>query len=235
MNIWIFSSGSGRDNICADSDMLRSVGKKRIKLAFLPTGAEDGDLYFRQLKRRLNRHNKKEIDFKLYKIYEILGEQAKSEIEGADIVYLSGGNTFNLLSGLHKNSLLPVLFKRGLRGGLTAGHSAGAIVLSHDIRTAAYPSYDRDKNTALIKDLRGIRLLPFEVFPHYEENNSRNGWYDHTKCLKKYTKDKGGILYAIKDGQAIHVNATGTMTVYGGATAFCGGDKEKILPTSDLY
>mgnify|MGYP001391164022 CR=1 FL=1 len=233
MNVWLFSSGSRVQNASADIDMLSSIPGESLKVAFLPTCKEDGDLYFRQLRRRLSYHScGKNISFRFFRIFDILGEKEVSEILAADIVYLSGGNTFSLLEGLRKNGLLPKLYKRGVRGGLTAGHSAGAIVLSHDITMAAFPAYDRDENDAGIRDMKGVRLIPFEVFPHYDDQEETG---KYRRSLQQYTRNKGGMLYAIADGQSIHINGSRFLTFYGGATAFCGGDAAMMLPSEDIY
>lgn len=99
------------------------------------------------------------------------GEDALEEskkISSADILLISGGNTFELLDNLKKSGLdkaiLEFIKKQQY---ILSGFSAGAIVLTPRIDVASEAG--GDDNVVGITDLTGLGIIDFEVFPHYSE------------------------------------------------------------------
>jgi peptidase E len=103
------------------------------------------------------------------------GSEAKIETEklkSADILVITGGNTFKLLNHLRKSGLDKAIIEFWKKDGVVlAGFSAGAIVLSPSIETARTGCGDVD---ALgLTDLSGLRIVDFEIWPHYEHGQSQ--------------------------------------------------------------
>lgn len=78
-------------------------------------------------------------------------------------IYIGGGNTYYLLDKLRSSKFDIPLKKFILQGGLVYGGSAGAVVLGKDI------SLVQDINDSQVKDTRGLNILSFSIFPHYDE------------------------------------------------------------------
>ena len=84
------------------------------------------------------------------------------------IVLLSGGNTFGLLQNL-RSSGLDKSIKEFVKKSdfVLSGFSAGALVLTPTIEICSLPYFD--ENLVGLKDLAGLGIVDFEVFPHYSE------------------------------------------------------------------
>ena len=98
----------------------------------------------------------------------------------SNIVLLSGGNTFGLLQNL-RSSGLDKSIKEFVEKSefVLAGFSAGALVLTPTIEICNLPDFD--ENFVGLKDLAGLGIVDFEVFPHYSEQLQK-------KTLENYRK-----------------------------------------------
>ena len=166
MNIWLFSSGDLDTNEKVDPFFIGSLGKQHITASFIPTSNEEAKEYYDEFIERVGHYCF--AKFRLMDLEKGLSASEKLELFESDLIYISGGNTFDLLHNLKKNNLLPDLFNFAHKGGCLAGHSAGAIVLTPNINTAAFPPEDCDENDIGITDFSSLNLVEFEFFPHYE-------------------------------------------------------------------
>ena len=101
----------------------------------------------------------------------ILGEENK--IDNANILLITGGNTFELLNNLRNSKLDKAVVNFSKKDNfIIAGFSAGAIVLSPNINIASQPSgIDptdmMDENLVGVTDMTGLNIIDFEVWPHF--------------------------------------------------------------------
>ena len=86
-----------------------------------------------------------------------------STINECDIIYISGGNTFYLLSELRKSHATQTIKDAVQAGKIYIGESAGAIVTAPDTRYATL----MDENSPNISDFTGLNLVDFCVVPHF--------------------------------------------------------------------
>lgn len=97
------------------------------------------------------------------------GDAAKKEAEKvleADILIITGGNTFTLMNHLRQSGLDKTIKEFVKKDNFVlAGFSAGAIVLTPTIATSAIKNYD--KNEVGLENLTGVDLVDFEFFAHY--------------------------------------------------------------------
>lgn len=87
--------------------------------------------------------------------------------EDIDLIYVTGGNTFELLKYAKDVNFKADLDKFFERGGLYIGSSAGALILSKDITSAAEIS--PDENEIGLEDLSGLGYVDFHFVPHYRK------------------------------------------------------------------
>jgi dipeptidase E len=148
---------------------------------------------------------------------------AAEQIGRSDIVYLAGGNTFYFLAHLRSSGLLDELAKFARRGGVIAGLSAGALILTPHIGLAGYPDFDRDANdVGLARSRRqGLGLVDFEFFPHYRRSKR------YREALCAYSSDGRGPVYACSDGSGIVVEGD-RFTAHGDVWQFDDGHVSKI-------
>jgi dipeptidase E len=98
----------------------------------------------------------------------VLAETEK--MKSANIMMITGGNTFKLLNHLKLSGLDGAILRFWNNDNVVlAGFSAGAIVLTPTIETAKYG----DPNEVDLTDLTGLNIVKFEVWPHYEQGQKK--------------------------------------------------------------
>ena len=132
-------------------------------------------------------------------------EDAKDKITKANILLMTGGNTFWLLDFLRKTGLydaIKELYKKP--EFIIAGWSAGAMVMTPTIAIGGLPNRDggsspMDDNKVGLTDLTAFNFVDFEIFPHYDESL-------HKKTFDDYNKMKNGKVKALTDDEYIIIN-----------------------------
>ncbi|OUT15480.1 hypothetical protein B9N63_04130 [Campylobacter concisus] len=84
-------------------------------------------------------------------------------INECDIIYISGGNTFYLLSELRKSHAAQAIKDAVQAGKIYIGESAGAVVAAPDTRYAT----PMDENSVNVSDFTGLNLVDFFIVPHF--------------------------------------------------------------------
>ena len=94
-------------------------------------------------------------------------EVAKEKLLEAEIVFISGGNTFYLLQEFKRKNLISYLKERIENGLLYIGESAGSVITGPNIE---YASLADDKTLAKeLSDYTGMNLIDFYIVPHFGE------------------------------------------------------------------
>ncbi len=128
-------------------------------------------------------------------------DEAKKLLE-SNILLITGGNTFGLLNYLRKSGLDNVIKKFVEKDEFVlSGFSAGAIVLSPTIKSAEIPTGNDptdmiDENKVGLKDLTGLNIIDFEVFPHFDEILDR-------KTLEEYREQTPNEVREINNDEYI--------------------------------
>ncbi|WEV37296.1 Type 1 glutamine amidotransferase-like domain-containing protein [Lactobacillus sp. ESL0677] len=126
-------------------------------------------------------------------------EYVANKISAANMIYISGGNTFYLLQELKRKNLLPLLINEINSGVPYIGESAGAIILAPSIE---YNKIMDDTQIAPdLKDYTGLNITDFYTLPHFIEPP----FTDSVQETFKTYKDQLNLL-AINNSQAIIVN-----------------------------
>ena len=118
-------------------------------------------------------------------------ENAVDEINkllGANILIITGGNTFKLLDNLRRSGLDKAIKEFASKNEFVlAGFSAGALVLTPTIEVCNLPNFD--KNEVGLNDLTGINIVNFEVFPHYSEQEHKDLLNEYKTQAKNEVKE----------------------------------------------
>ena len=148
---------------------------------------------------------------------------AAAKINASDIVYLAGGNTYHFLHHLRRSGLLQVLARYADRGGVVAGLSAGALILTPHIALAGYPPFDADENEVGLtqRQCRGLGLVGFEFFPHYRRSAR------YREALARYSEQSKRPIYACTDGSGIVVEGD-RFTAHGDVWRIAAGQVSKV-------
>ena len=170
-----------------------------ITVAFITTASKpEEDKSYVEKDREIIKEigfNVEEIDIEGKKQNELMGL-----FEHKDIIFVEGGNTFYLLKAIRKTGFEKVIKKLLKKGKVYIGVSAGSIVAGRTIRTAGWK--DADKNFVKLKNLKGMNLVPFDVFVHYQP--------EHAEIIKKKLpwKWQRRKLKILTDEQAILVQGS---------------------------
>jgi len=149
----------------------------------------------------------KEMGFNVQEVdIEDKSEKEMEEIfKLKDIIFVAGGNTFYLLKAMRKCNFKKVLKNFLKQGKVYIGASAGSIVAGRTIRTASWKF--GDKNLVKLKNLKGLNLVPFDIFVHYQP--------EHAEIIKKKLpfKWQRRKLEILTDQQAILVQGSQTVLI----------------------
>jgi dipeptidase E len=159
---------------------------KNKVFAYMPSdGASCPQKYIDEWKRYAQDHNAE------FRYIDNSKEEATEEIrklQGSNILVITGGNTFKLLDNLRKSGLDNAVKELANKDDFVlAGFSAGALVLTPTIQICNLPNYD--DNLVGIKDLTGLNIVDFEVFPHYEEAKQKDALNEYRVTTKNVVKE----------------------------------------------
>jgi dipeptidase E len=106
------------------------------------------------------------LDLRFFGLEDEYDPAQRAALLACDAIHLTGGNTFRFLYWLRERGLDADLHRYALDGGVLLGVSAGAILMTPDIRTSLlcgdtlYPG---------LTDFTGLALVDFAVVPHVTE------------------------------------------------------------------
>jgi len=120
----------------------------------------------------------------------------RKKLEEVDIINVGGGNTFFLLYWIRTCGLDKYLAELLDQGKIYLGISAGSIIMGPNIESSNWGTKP-DENVVNLKDLTGLNLVPFVVFPHYTEADR--------KSLEEKSKTVSYPIIALNDTQAVSV------------------------------
>jgi dipeptidase E len=135
----------------------------------------------------------------------------------ADVIYVSGGNTFLLNHRLHVSGLIPYLKKKVQAGLPLVGFSAGMVACGPNILTSS------DMNSVATTRFDGLNVLPFNFFAHYNDDVHQDEW------LAEYHMFNDNPVIMVSDGAYVRVEGKKTTLVRGEAWILRkDSEKEKL-------
>ena len=144
-----FSGGFADQNETLDENLSFLVEKRSPKLTYIPSSSYQSEIEFREIIKQYSIYGIKK--FMLFPVDIKYDDTFLNEVLTSDIIFLGGGNTYYFLKSLRQQKLIPKLKKFVQDGGVLAGLSAGAILMTPNISTASYPDFDRDDNDVKLK------------------------------------------------------------------------------------
>lgn len=225
----LYSGGQERRNALIHEDLIElALASRRrrprggVRMTYVPVSEEGSLAFFRRFERRYRSFGG--TDFECLPVdvpRPASSPSAEKVLLGSDVVYLSGGNTYYFLHHLRRAGLLPVLRRFVERGGVLAGLSAGAILMTPHIGLAGYPPFDRDENEVGLRNEKSLGLVGFEFFPHFR-NSARM-----REALGAYTRRSSRPVYACRDGSGLVIEGD-RLTAHGDVYLFDRGQVRKI-------
>ena len=106
-------------------------------------------------------------------LWRDVADHTVDELDPEDVIFVLGGNTFDLLHHLQSRDALALAPEHVRRGGVYFGSSAGAVLAGADIAVAGFA----DPNDAGVTDTRGLGLLGDAIVrPHYTPEDRDESW-----------------------------------------------------------
>ncbi len=202
----MYSGGQNKSNeLLHEAFMTMKKGKRAKSLTYIPYSHDNGEFYFKRIKRRY-----KSFGIKKFVYFAVDSDFMVKEMNKAlksDVIYLAGGNTFYFLKHLRESGFMQKLIRYVRNGGVVAGLSAGALVMTKHIFLAGYPKHEGDANEVRLKNLKALGLVDFEFLPHYIPSAQTH------RALLRYSRRNKRMIIACPDGSGVVLNGTETRLV----------------------
>ena len=152
---------------------------------------------------------------------EIIGVHAVSDpaaaVAHAEAIFVTGGNSFRLVSALHRLSLIDPVRAAIDRGIPYYGASAGANVACPTIRTT------NDMPIVQPPSFAAFNLVPFQINPHYIDPPLPEARIGETRAerLVEFLEENDAIVMALReqswlevDGSSMRLRGTGGAVLF---------------------
>ncbi|HLA23197.1 MAG TPA: Type 1 glutamine amidotransferase-like domain-containing protein [Candidatus Nanoarchaeia archaeon] len=193
MRLILTSNGISSKKV--EREFLKILGGeiKDKKILVLRSSRRNPDEYGEEILRELIRVGFKEEDINFGNPFR---EDARREMENNDVIYSAGGNTFTILNAMRNRGYLELIRKMIKKNKIYLGVSAGTILLQKSIEIAGIGK-SGDPNYINLKDLNGLGIINFVIFPHYEKVNEEE--------IVDFEKEKKTKVLRIADGECFVV------------------------------
>ncbi len=124
--------------------------------------------------------------------FSAAGVDWKARLEGVDILWLAGGNTFHLLDQARKTGF-DTWLQQNIDKKVYVGGSASSILMTPSIQVAD----GVDDNLVGLTDFTGLGYVDFEIEPHCDEARLAE--------VEAYAKTRPNPVYALDDLSAIKI------------------------------
>jgi peptidase E len=181
------------------------TGKTLIKKILRKIDAEDKILLITMAEYGINeilRNACVEMGFQKFNIFIYDGESKVDTDMAFQYVYVSEGNTFELLDMIKRQGVMEIIKQNFLQGACYIGSSAGAMIAGSDIRLAL----DFDRNFVRMEDFTSLGLFDGTVVPHYTKEQFRK-YYDQ---LSKELIAGYHTIYSISNEGAVIIENDGS-------------------------
>lgn len=159
LRLALYSDVDHPDNDAMHQRLLALIGVPRPRVGYVASSPDPDRLYFG---RTRDHYADLGASLACY-ADEHTDDDAFAALLECDAIHLSGGETFAFLAWLQRRARLPALRAYARGRGVLVGMSAGAILMTPDIRSAAWCG---DREDASLADTRGLGLVPFSFLPH---------------------------------------------------------------------
>lgn len=220
MQLILCGGGSGEQNILANQKLNEIIDHVR-PLLYVPLAMDEDeypyDSCYEWIQGELSN-----VDIPSIEMVRTFEELASKKLQSYTAIFIGGGNTYKLLSGLKQSGAFDNIKNYINNDGIVIGGSAGAVIFGYDIDIIE----SMDPNNVELKDTKGFDVLQgVSIFPHYTNKKSKLTEQENEVRLNKFTtsivkflKSVGEVI-AIPEEDAIYIN----------------DDKVEILGTRPYY
>lgn len=187
--------GTRRETISIDQEIIALSGKKNPKILFIPTASKDSQGYVDVFTKYYSSLGASVEVLRLID-YDLSRQEIERAINNANIVYVGGGNTMQMMKRWRKRGVDVLLKKAYHEGILLCGLSAGSVCWFR----AGHSDSLRMVNPKLpYVKVRGLDLIPALHCPHYDAEPERQS------SLKEIMRTTSGVAIALDNCCAIEI------------------------------
>ena len=133
--------------------------------------------------------------------YEIETLAGRGQLEGADALFVGGGNTFRLLKTLQDLALVAPIRRKVEEGLPYVGSSAGAIVAGPTLKTT------KDMPIVEPRSFEALGLVAFQISPHYLDPDpaSRHMGETQEERISQFLEENDAPVVGLREGAFLRV------------------------------
>lgn len=164
------------------------------RVLFIPYALHDHDAYALQARARFHK-----MGYDLESIH--LASDARQAVDGAQAIFIGGGNTFRLLKALYDFDLLDAIRRRVDSGMPYIGSSAGSNVAGPTIRTT------NDMPIVQPPSFDALGLVSFQINPHFldPDPNSKHKGETREERILQFLEENETPVVGLREGAIIRV------------------------------
>lgn len=187
-----------RGTAAIDREIIRLSHRKHPRLLFIPTASSDAERYWVRVRDYFGDYLRCRTDVLLLIKERPSAEEIRRKIMWADIVYVGGGNTLQMMKVWRRYGVDTLLRQAYERGTVLSGISAGAICWFQSGHSDSLSFYNPQK-WKYIK-VKGLGLVPGTFCPHY---NSMTRGIPRRKEFREMIGRTGGVGLGVENNCAI--------------------------------
>ncbi len=184
----------------AGSEIRDFLGATTRRVLFVPFALHDHNAYAGRVRKHFQ-----EMGYALDSLHE--ASDIVSAVNGADAIFIGGGNTFRLLTRLYELSALSIIRERVGNGVPYLGSSAGSNVAGPTIKTTndmpiiQPPSFD------------ALGLVSFQINPHYldPDPNSKHMGETREERIRQFLEEDATPVIGLREGALLRVEGGETI------------------------
>lgn len=207
MQLILCGGGAGEQNTLANQKLNEIIDHTK-PILYIPLAMDESDHPYDDCFEWIHGELSK-VDVPGIEMVRSFEELASKDLQHYAALFIGGGNTYKLLSGLKQSGAFNSIKDYINNNGIVIGGSAGAVIFGYDINIIA----GMDPNDVNLADTKGFDVLSgISVFPHYtnkksglseEENEAR--WNEFTNSIISFSQSVG-VVIAIPEEDAVYVN-----------------------------
>ncbi len=194
---------------------LRDFLAPNQRILFVPFAMFDRDAYADRVESRMS-----SMGLALESIHRV--SDPVRAVEGAEAVFVGGGNTFRLLKSLQESGVIPALRRRVAQGMPYIGSSAGSIVACPTLKTT------KDMPVVEPSSFEALDLIDFQISPHYLDPDPASTHMGETQeeRIRQFLEENEESVVGLREGSFLRIEG-GSITLKGstGARVFRRGEE----------
>jgi dipeptidase E len=213
MNLALYSDQVIAENAPMDRRLAEIVRKRGDRIGYISSGPDPDRHFFNE---KVAYYAKRGLKLDPFIDLDDVVADDLDQLFSCNAIHLSGGHTGHFLQRLRKADVLERLRSFALDDGILIGTSAGAILMTP---TIALDALFLGQQPADITDGDALDLVPFEYFPHLNEDER------FLPALLRYSETITNPVVACRDGEGLIVG-NGTVEIFGAPLLVSGGSAE---------